>query len=183
MLTLRAKALQWLGRQENAGTDYARAARLDPGNPEWPRRIAQLRPGAFNGWNFDFDADGWKAESDVDLAVVSGSFVRVEGTGDNPRIAVAVTVPAGKLKFTIRARLKQPIHARLSWSERAADATQGPVAAKCSQQFEMTPTNGDWREFDVAINPEAPLVGLRLETGGNGSKLDIDSIVLRSSAE
>jgi hypothetical protein len=54
---------------------------------------------------------------------------------------------------------------------------------KSSQPFEMTPTNGDWREFDVVINPKAPLLGLRLETGGNGSNLEIDSIVLRSSVK
>ena len=96
--------------------------------------------------------------------------------------ARACSAPAGKMKVMIRARVDTPIHAQIvgiprSRPDQATSTKDGGV------RFLMTPTHGEWREFEVQFQATKPLMGLRMGTGGTGSRLDIDSIVLRTMPE
>ena len=86
-----------------AATDFATAGKLDPQNPEWPRRLRQIDSDVVSAWNFDFGADGWQAENQIKLVPVSGSFLRVSSTGSKPQITTPVSAVSGKLKLTLRA--------------------------------------------------------------------------------
>ncbi len=70
-----------------------------------------------------------------------------------------------------------------SFGPSAASAAASAPPVERSQPFEMKPTGGEWREFEVLIHPKAPLLGVELATGGARSRLEIDSIVLRFRPE
>jgi eukaryotic-like serine/threonine-protein kinase len=181
MLGMRAMALARLGRRVPAAADFTRLVKLDPGNSEWPRRLAQFQPAVIRTWNFDFGTEGWTAEGDVKLTAGAGSNLKVESIGDEPQIAATIAAPAGKLKLAIRARVDQPIDAVLYWGEQPPRVSAVSYAKERSRPFELTPSGGQWRDVELEFEPKAPLAGLRLDLGQSGRCVEIDSVVLRSS--
>jgi len=75
----------------------------------------------------------------------------------------------------------EPVHAQLFWSTRDQQG-QAPYSEDRSVHFELSPSQGDWREFEVLFEAKVSLTGLRLDPGA-GSRLEIDSIILQTRQE
>jgi WD40 repeat protein/serine/threonine protein kinase len=183
MLGLRARTLDWLGAWDDAAADFAHAAKLDPANPEWAQRAAQLKPRVINDWNFDFDAEGWQPAKDVKIDTSSGPYLTVKSTGKGPEILTPQTSAAGKLVLKLRVRLDRAIQARLMWDQfKDGQLRPGPTADGV-QRFDLAPTKGAWQDVEVAFRPVAAIGGLRLAFDEPGCALDIDSLVLRPAGK
>jgi tetratricopeptide (TPR) repeat protein len=162
-----------IGEREQAVADYLKASELQPANSQWKTRASKLPSDLIAAWNFDVGAAGWSAASQCRITP-AGGLLKVESTGNDPQMTVAVSAPAGWKKLTIRARTKEPIKGQVFW----ATSSRPSYAEQFSEWFDMRPTGDQWTESTVYFNAEANLTSIRFDPGGVGSRLEIDSISL-----
>jgi tetratricopeptide (TPR) repeat protein len=175
LLVRRAHVRVRLGQRQQAGADYKKGSTLEPRNAKWPLRLAKSQSEAITFWSFDFGADGWQAANGCRFTNTANGL-RVENTGDDPKMRIAVSGSAGWKELTLRARLKEAIVARLFWTT----TTGGKETKIRSKWFALAASGKSWKDHRVYFWTGAPLVGLRLDPGTKGNQLEIDSMILKS---
>jgi tetratricopeptide (TPR) repeat protein len=178
LLARAAGLLARFGRRE-AAAGYTKLARLEPKNPEWGVRLAQLQPGVTAFWNFDFDAEGWRPQMQCELTT-GGGALRVQYTGDDPRLMVNVAAPAGCKELTLRIRSATSSVGTLVWSTKTQTVPYVGTAAYRAQNFSIPSTKEEWQVIKVYFCHDAELTGLALTLGRGRKELEIDSASLRS---
>jgi tetratricopeptide (TPR) repeat protein len=179
LLARRGHQLTRLGENERARADFARAARLAPKDGRWPARVAQLGPKVLAFWSFDFDADGWKPSATCRLTPANPGL-RVEGSGADNYLTVAVKGPAGWKELTIRARVASPLVGKVLWGTTSAKGTT--YGGWHAQWFSLPASGTDWRDYRVLCRADEPIVNLRLSVRDPTGKLELDAITLREVA-
>jgi tetratricopeptide (TPR) repeat protein/serine/threonine protein kinase/formylglycine-generating enzyme required for sulfatase activity len=174
VLTQRARLLARLGRREDAMAVYAKLGRLEPKNPEWNIRQAQLQPHVLAFWNFDAGSDGWEAARDCTVSAADG-MLHIQSTGGDPQVVVGVNAPAGEKELTLRVRLERECRTQLFWT-----TEQDPAHAEArSVTVDVKPGKSEWTEVKLRFQVDARLTGLRLDPDvRSGTRCEIDAITL-----
>jgi tetratricopeptide (TPR) repeat protein len=167
------------GKRDAARARYRQLAALQPDNPEWPARLAQLESGFDAAWNFDLDVEGWEPSSNC-RATAEGGALRLETTGSDPFVRTRVSSPAGWKVVTIRVKSAQPEQLQLFWT-----TVSKPNESEDKTRTVRVKAGPDWQELKLVFQPDGPLASLRLDTENNriGSRVEIDSIVLQTIDE
>ncbi len=80
LLARRAALLTSAGQLDQAISDYAQLAALEPENPIWSERLAQFTPRTSGVWNFDNSTEGWTGNTQVVLTATEGTM-RIRKSG------------------------------------------------------------------------------------------------------
>jgi tetratricopeptide (TPR) repeat protein len=178
-LSTTARRLARLGRREAAAAGYAKLVQLELKNPEWGIRLAQLQPEVTAFFNFDLGDEGWRPQTDCELTVRGGAL-RVQSTGNDPRIQVYVASPSGCKELTLRLRSAASSAGGLVWTTKMQTVPYVGAAAYRMQNFSIASTNEQWQTIKVYFCHDAELTGLALSLGRGQKELEIDSAWLRS---
>jgi hypothetical protein len=124
-------------------------------------------------WNFTpSDSHGWTARNDCRVSAADGRLV-IEATGGDPYADVQVRLPGRG--FTVRLRLRTTAagDGQLFWS-----STSRPgYAADREETFPLV-ADGAWHEYDVVLEIDGDLTGLRLDPGSGPGLTEIDWIAI-----
>lgn len=124
------------------------------------------------GWEFDRDAEGWRAVHHCDVSSQEG-LLRVRSTGEDPYLHGSLNVPGGDLAFQMRARGRTEGSGQIFWT-----TDRSPAWAE-EQSARLSLTHDDqWHEYCVAFSAAGRLRGLRLDPGSGPGAFEIDWIRL-----
>ena len=153
---------------------YTRLSALQPGNPLWGERAAQLGPDVLGVWNFDAGPGSWGSANRCTLAVQDG-VLSVRTTGDDPHFSAPAVGPPGRKGVVLRYRTAQNFTLQVFW----ADASGGFSDAR-HHDYAVPASRGEWREITLPFWCEGALTSLRLDPNTDAAHpLEIDTLRLR----
>ncbi len=122
-------------------------------------------------WNFDTDAEGWRAENQCALSVTNG-VLQIQSSGTDPFLTAALRMSPGEKVVRIRARPSEETIWQLFWT---TEQRRAPNSAHLVS-FQVTRGASEWAEFKFSFKAEDHLVGVRLDPGSAAGFKEIDSI-------
>jgi serine/threonine-protein kinase len=168
-----ARLQRSFGQRDAALAAYRKLAELEPKNPEWPMRLAQLRPEVNAFWNFDAGAEGWQPIG-CNLIPADG-YLKFESTSVDPNMNVTLKAPAGWKKVTLRTRCPNALNAQLFWHTSA----KPEFTELISRHFVIPAGSEKWTDTAVYFKADTALTGLRFDPDNfTDLRLDVHSITL-----
>lgn len=124
-------------------------------------------------WSFDSGEDHWRAQHDCRLEARQGVLV-VESTGEDPYLVAPADATMPRLLLCLRARFGTSGPAQVFWT-----TSSEPAPAEARSRHFRIEAGDAWREYEVPLEVEGRLTGLRLDPGSGPGKVEIDWIALR----
>ncbi|MEN6343767.1 MAG: hypothetical protein ABFE16_00580 [Armatimonadia bacterium] len=126
------------------------------------------------GWDFQADAEGWRALHSCTVEAKPEGTLLITATGDDPYLESPAVSVAGPLQVVLRMRTQAGGGAALYWtSDTAPEYGGGSVAT-----FPVT-ADGEWHEYRVPIQFAGKLTRVRLDPPGETGTTEVEWVRLQ----
>ncbi|MBD3676269.1 MAG: DUF1553 domain-containing protein [Planctomycetaceae bacterium] len=126
--------------------------------------------GILKRWDFENGTEGWTAANQSTVKQEQNRLV-VESTGNDPFLRTSLETGVGQVTVSLRLHSEHEGKGQLFWTSEKSPAE----SAQHSASFDVKP---GWGNYEVTLQADSPLTGLRFDPVAKPGKTEIDWIEL-----